>query len=145
MFFLTYISAVSDNILCICIQEPLLILKKIVALLHTLSAYNSLLVHYKVYSPDHREWLYTSWRYGEAYENLNIDPALCRKNPVKNKLVIPICQPLLLGENYTEIKTWQLKFPLKTSSDMFWKKTSYETEHLSPPFDNKSWYQKRIG
>ena len=33
-----------------CIQEPLLILKKIIVLLHTLSAYNSLFVRYKVYS-----------------------------------------------------------------------------------------------
>ena len=32
------ISAVSDNLLCICIQEALLLLKKIIVLLHTLSA-----------------------------------------------------------------------------------------------------------
>ena len=44
---------------------------------------------------------------------------------------------LLLGKSYTEIKTW--KFALKTS-EMFWKKISFETEHLSQPFDNKSWY-----
>ena len=50
------------------------------------------------------EYLCTSWRYGEAYENFSIDPASCRKNPIKNKLVIPTCQTLLLGENYTEIK-----------------------------------------
>ena len=54
------ISVVSDNILRICIQEPLLILKKFIVLLHTLSAYNSLLVHYKVYSSDLRECLCTS-------------------------------------------------------------------------------------
>ena len=54
------ISVVSDSILRICDQEPLLILKKkIVVLLHTLSAYNSLLVHYKVYSSDPRECLFT--------------------------------------------------------------------------------------
>ena len=47
----------------------------------------------------------------EAYENFSIDLAPCRKNPIKNKIVIPSCQPLLLGENYTEIKAWQLKFP----------------------------------
>ena len=52
------ISFVSDNILRICIQEPLLILKKIMVLLHTLSAYNSLLVRYNVYSSDPRECLY---------------------------------------------------------------------------------------
>ena len=43
----------------ICIQEPLLILKKIIVLLHTLSAYNSLLVRYKVYLSDPRECLCT--------------------------------------------------------------------------------------
>ena len=54
------ISVVSDDILRICIQEPLLILKKYIVLLHTLSAYNSLLVHYKVYSSDPMECLCTS-------------------------------------------------------------------------------------
>ena len=54
------ISVVSDNILHICIQEPLLLLKKFIAPLHTLSAYNSLLVHYKGYSSDPRESLCTS-------------------------------------------------------------------------------------
>ena len=51
------VSVVSDSTLRICIQEPLLILKKIIVLLHTFSAYNSLLVHYKVYSSDPRECL----------------------------------------------------------------------------------------
>ena len=78
-------SVVSDNILCICIQEPLLISKKFIVL-HILSAYNSLLVHYKVYLSDHRECFCTSWRYAEeAYENFNIDPAPCRKNPIKKQ------------------------------------------------------------
>ena len=54
------ISVVSDNILRICIQEPLWILKKFIDLLHTLSAYNSLLFRYKVYSSDPRECLCTS-------------------------------------------------------------------------------------
>ena len=53
------ISVVSDNILRICIQELLLILKKIIVLLHTLSVYNSLLVRYRVYSSDPRECLCT--------------------------------------------------------------------------------------
>ena len=53
------ISVVSDSILRICIQEPLLILKKFIVLLHTLSGYNSLLVRYKVYSSDTRECLCT--------------------------------------------------------------------------------------
>ena len=80
------ISVVSDNILRICIQETLLTSKKIIVLLHTLSAYNSLLVRYKVYSTDPRECLCTSWRYAEAYENFSIDPAPFRKNPIKIKL-----------------------------------------------------------
>ena len=53
------ISVVSDNVLRICIQEHLLILKTFIVLLHTLSAYNSLLVRYKVYSSDTRECLCT--------------------------------------------------------------------------------------
>ena len=58
--FSNIISVVSDSILRICIQEPLLILKKkIIFLLHTLSAYNSLLVRYKVYPSDPRECLCT--------------------------------------------------------------------------------------
>ena len=120
------ISVVSDNILCICIQEPLLISKKFIVLLHTLSAYNSLLVRYKVYSTDPRECLCTSWRYAEAYENFSIDPAPCRKNPIKKinlshqlsvlitrrklhwskSVTAKVCQvwSLLIGKNYTEIK-----------------------------------------
>ena len=38
---------------------PLDIKKKFIVLLQTLSAYNSLLVRYKVYSSDHRECLST--------------------------------------------------------------------------------------
>ena len=48
MRLLVLISVVSDIILRISIQEPLLIFKKIVVLLHTLSTYNSLLIHYRV-------------------------------------------------------------------------------------------------
>ena len=94
----------------ICIKEPLLIPKKCIVL-NTLSAYNSLLVRYNVYSSDPRECLCTSWRYAVAYENFSIDPAPCRKNPIKrNKIFISNCKPLLIGENFTEIKAWQLKF-----------------------------------
>ena len=39
------VSVLSDNILRICIQEPLLISKKFIVFLYTLSAYNSWLVH----------------------------------------------------------------------------------------------------
>ena len=52
------ISVASDNILRICNQEPSS--KSCLVLLHTLSAYNSLLVRYKVYSTDPRECLCTS-------------------------------------------------------------------------------------
>ena len=57
--------------------------KKIIVLLHTFSAYNSLLVCFKVYLPDPRESLSKSWRYDEAYENFSIDPAAFWKNPIK--------------------------------------------------------------
>ena len=53
------ISVASKKILRICIQEPLLIFKKSIVILHTLSAYNNLLAHYKVYSSDPRECLCT--------------------------------------------------------------------------------------
>ena len=83
---------------------------KTVVLLHT-KVYNSLFIRYKVYSSDPRECLCTSGRYAEAHENFIIDPASCRKNPRrKNKIVIPNYQRLLLGENYTEINAWQLKY-----------------------------------
>ena len=57
----------------------------------------------------------------------------------KYKIEIPNCPPLLVGENYTEIKAWQVKFPYETK-EMFWKNTSFETEHLNQPSDSKSWY-----
>ena len=34
----------------------------------------------------------------------------------ENEIVILNCQPLVIGENYTEIKAWQLK-----SDSYFWK------------------------
>ena len=55
LFFQISISVVSDNILSIYIREPRLILRKFIVLLHSISAYNSLLVRYKVYSSDLRE------------------------------------------------------------------------------------------
>ena len=54
------ISVVSDNILRMFIQETRLISKTFIVLLHTLSAYNSLLVRYKACSSDPREYLCTS-------------------------------------------------------------------------------------
>ena len=68
----------------------LLISKRYIALLHFLSAYNSLFVRYKVYSTDPRKCLCTSWRYAETYENFRIDPAPFRKNPIKIKINCPI-------------------------------------------------------
>ena len=52
-------------------------------LLNALSAYNNLLVRYKVYSSDPRECLCKGWRYAEAYENFSSDPAPCRKSRIK--------------------------------------------------------------
>ena len=77
--------ALSDSISRVCTQEPLSISKKIIVRLHTLSRHNILLVHYKVYSPDPRECLCTGWKYPEAYENFSIEPATCRKNPIKKQ------------------------------------------------------------
>ena len=54
------ISVVLDNILRICILGIPVDIKKVVVLLHTLSAYNNLLVHFKVYSCDPKEILCTS-------------------------------------------------------------------------------------
>ena len=67
------------------VEEPLFILKKTIVLLHTLSAYNSLLVRYKIYSSDPRECLCTQAEgmVKPAYESFSIDPAPCRKNPIK--------------------------------------------------------------
>ena len=140
MFFLT--SVVSDKILSISIQEPLLISKKFIVLLHTLSAYNSLLVRYKVYSTDPREFLCTSWRYAEAYENFSMDPAPFRKNPIK------IIKNVILSAPTTREKIhWNKSVAAKISignvvrnvlrENKLWKKK------LSQPFDNKSWYQKK--
>ena len=47
-------NVVSDNILHYMYLGTPLGIKKCIVLLHTLSAYNSLLVHYKVYSSDPR-------------------------------------------------------------------------------------------
>ena len=55
------------NILCIYIRENLLTLKRFIVLLDILSAYNSLLIRYKVYSSDPRKFLQTRWKHGEGY------------------------------------------------------------------------------
>ena len=79
------ISVASDNILRIC-TGTLLTSERCIVLLHTLSAYNSLLVRYKIYSTDPRECFCTSRRYAEAYENFSNDPAPFLKNPMKIKI-----------------------------------------------------------
>ena len=98
-------SVVSGKILRICIHEPLLILKKTIVLLHTLSAYNSLLVRYKVYSSDPRECLCTQAEgIVKPMKTLVLIQHHVERILEKNKLLIPNCQPLLLVENYTGIK-----------------------------------------
>ena len=79
------VTVVSNSILCICIQEPLLILKKFIVLFHTLSAYNSLLICYKVYLSDSRKCLCKQAEgMVKPMETLfSIDPAPCRKKHIK--------------------------------------------------------------
>ena len=90
------ISVVSGNILT---------LKKIIVLLHTLSAYNSLLVRYKVYSSDPRECLCAQAEsMMKPMKTLVSIQHHVERILEKNKLVILSCQSLLLGESYTEIK-----------------------------------------
>ena len=108
------ISVASDNILRICVQETLLISKKSIVLFHTLYAeYNSLLVRNKVYSSNPRECFCTqSEGMLKPMKTLvliqhHFQRILQKKT---KKTVILNCQPLLLGENYTEIIAWQLKF-----------------------------------
>ena len=93
------ISVVSD-ILLICIQESLLILKKFTVLCHALSAYNSLLVRYKV----SENVCVQAEGMLKPMETLVLIQHHVERVLLKNKIVIPNCQPLLLGGNYTEIK-----------------------------------------
>ena len=97
---LSNIISVVSNSFRICIQEPLWISKTFTVLLQTLSAYNSLLVRYKVYSSDPRQCLCTSWRYAEAYENFSIDPAPFRCAG----WILKFCKNVL-----KENKLWMLK------------------------------------
>ena len=114
------ISVVSDNILRIGIQETLLISKKNIVLLHNLWAYNSLLIRYKIYSSHPRECLCTQPEgMLKAMKTLVLIQPHVEKIPIKNKIVIPNCQSLPLGEYYTEIIAWQIKFAL---SDLYFYK-----------------------
>ena len=61
-----------DNIVHICIQEPFLISKKFMVFPHTLSAYNRLLVRFKVYSSDPRECFCTSAGFPQLLETPQI-------------------------------------------------------------------------
>ena len=90
MVLCNIISSVSNNILRI-------------FLLHTLSAYNSLLICYKAKVSDPRNCLCIRCKHGEgyAYHGINLAPCpRCRKNPILNKLVITNCQPPLF-EKFT--------------------------------------------
>ena len=72
------------GIFCIYVsRNPSWYWKNFIVLLHTLSAYDSLLVRYKVDPSDPRESLCARRRYGEAYAYFSIDPATCRENPIK--------------------------------------------------------------
>ena len=75
------------------IQEPLLILKRFIVILHTLSAYNSLIIRYEVYSSDPREGL---WRICIPWYWFSTVSYVSFLYPIKNKLVITNCQPLIL-------------------------------------------------
>ena len=139
--------------MCACFQETLLVSKEFIAFLHTLSAYNSLIVRYKVYSSDLRECLCTSLRYAEAYENC-IDPVPCRRNPTRKrnchiKLSAPSNRRKLHWNKSVAAKVWFLllkklhwnkRVAAEVSLEMIWRKRSFETENLSQPCDNKSWY-----
>ena len=133
-----------------------MISKKFTVLLHTLSAYNSLLVRCKVYSSDPKECLCTSWTYAGAYENFSIEPAPCRKNPITKiklsyKLSAVTTRRKLHWDKSVTAKVClvgspllgKLKLKRKRDSQSFLRKlsqASFETEHLSQPFDIKSWY-----
>ena len=136
--------------------------KKNIALLHTLSAYNSLLVYYQIYSSHPKEYLCTSWRYAEAYKNSSFDPGPCQKNPIKNNKIVTLnCQPLLLGENYKSLtakvclvwpyfyqkllwnKSVRAKVSLENLVRNVLKESKFEREHLGQLFDKKSWYWKK--
>ena len=69
-------------------------------------------------------------------------PTTRKKLHWNKSVTVKVCLvwSLLLGKNYTEIKAWQLNFAQKISSEIYWKKTSFETEDLSQTYDNKSWY-----
>ena len=79
-------------------------IKKFIVLLHTLSAYNSLLVRYKVYSSDPRECLCTQPEgMLKSMKTIVLIQQHVERILQKNKIVLRYCQPLLLGEDYTEI------------------------------------------
>ena len=81
-------------------------IKKIIVLLHTLSAYSSAIKFTRLISGNvcvQAEGML------EPMKTLVLIQHHV-ENPIKNKIVILSCQPLLLGENYTEIKASQLKF-----------------------------------
>ena len=95
------ITVVPNSILCINIQEHLLISKKFLDCLRTLSAYNNLLVHYSVYSSYSMECQCARWKFDEAYTLVMIQYHV-EKISWNNKLAIPKCQYLLPKENHSD-------------------------------------------
>ena len=78
-------------------------IKKFIVLLHTLSTYNSLLVRYKVYSSPRKECLCTQPEgMVKSMKTLILIQHHVERNLLKDRIVIPNCQSLLLRENYTE-------------------------------------------
>ena len=57
-----------------------------------------------------------------------------------NKLALTKCHYLLLENNHTEKHVTVKKLAYKNWPQTFWKKINFETEHLSRPFDIKSWH-----
>ena len=97
------ISVASDYILRICTQEPLLILikMKFFILYQHITTYSSAIKFTRLIPGNicvQAEGMVKPIKTAVLIQH-HIERIL-----QKNKLVIPNCQPLLLGENYTEIK-----------------------------------------
>ena len=77
--------------------------RKFLVLLHTLLAYNSLLVNCKAYYSDPEEGVQDEGMVKPLYTLVMIRHHI-KRTPDNNKLAIPKYQHLLLGENHTEKK-----------------------------------------
>ena len=105
LFFLTWLVLYQIMFFVYVFRNPLDIKKKY-SYFHTLSAYNSILDGYKVFSSDPREYLCKNWRYGKAYESFSIDPVPCRTKESYKKIKLPyqIVSPYY-KENITRSKS----------------------------------------